>query len=66
MNRDKIDRNRPLHELAVLPEYRWMLRVLGTKQREDLIRQSMEAYDEKIAKIFREHSGELNEKNGAN
>ena len=66
MYKNQSHRNRPFHEMVLLPEYRGILRRLGPKQRQELIDQSMKAYDEKIAKIFREHSGNLNTENDAN
>jgi hypothetical protein len=66
MYKNQTNRNRPFHEMVLQPEFRGILRLLGPKQRQELIDQSMAAYDEKIKEIFRKHSGEFNPGNDAN
>ena len=66
MYKNQSNPNLPFHEMVLQPEFRGILRLLGSKQCQELIDQSMAAYDEKIAEIFREHSGDFNPENGAN
>ena len=56
MKRD-YDPTAPMHELALHPEFRWFLRVLGPEGREELIRRSMEDYNKKVAEILRDAGG---------